>query len=229
MDRRSMSNRHGRPGIILQGSMMVVLPLFLVVPPARLDPARGSGKISVASPISFDYVPRPDRMAGGAFSLFFWLLLHALLLGGVPHSATAGMPDHPNASVAALESRTFKLVNDHRSAIGLAPLVHDARIAAVARRHSRNMAEGRVPAGHDGFETRRRDISKRIPLRGIAENVGANDYPRSDTVRAAVSGWLESRGHRENIEGRYDLTGVGIARDSRGVYYYTQIFIRRKQ
>jgi uncharacterized protein YkwD len=168
-------------------------------------------------------------MAGGARSLFLWLLLHALFLSGVPHSAAAGMPEHPNASVVTLESRTYRLVNDHRRAIGLPPLVHDARIAAVARRHSRNMAEGRVPAGHDGFETRRRAISKKIPLRGIAENVGVNDYPRTDTVRAAVSGWLESRGHRENIEGRYDLTGVGIARDARGAYYYTQIFVRRKQ
>jgi hypothetical protein len=29
-----------------------------------------------------------------------------------------------------------------------------------------------------------------IPLRGIAENVGMNDYPPSKTVRSAVSGWL---------------------------------------
>jgi uncharacterized protein YkwD len=67
-----------------------------------------------------------------------------------------------------------------------------------------------------------------IPLRGIAENVGINDYPPSKTVRSAVSGWLGSRGHRENIEGRYDLTGVGIARDARGAYYYTQILVKRK-
>ena len=89
------------------------------------------------------------------------------------------------------------------------------------------MAAGRVPTGHKGFEARQRELSKLIPLRGIAENVGMNDYPPSRTVRAAVSGWLDSRGHRENIEGRYDLTGVGIVRDSRGVYYYTQIFVRR--
>ncbi|HZW36886.1 MAG TPA: CAP domain-containing protein [Candidatus Deferrimicrobiaceae bacterium] len=139
------------------------------------------------------------------------------------------MPEPPDTAAGALESRTFKLVNDHRRTIGLAPLAHDARIAAVARRHSRNMAEGRVPAGHEGFEARQREISKVIPLRGIAENVGVNDYPRSDTVRSAVSGWLGSRGHRSNIEGRYDLTGVGIARDAHGVYYYTQIFVRRKR
>ncbi len=67
-----------------------------------------------------------------------------------------------------------------------------------------------------------------IRLKGIAENVGINNYPLSRTVRAAVTGWLESRGHKANIEGRYDVTGVGIVRDTRGTYFYTQIFVRRK-
>jgi uncharacterized protein YkwD len=157
------------------------------------------------------------------------LLLTAFLLClcAVPLPAPAGIPEPPTVSVEALESKAYKLVNEHRRARGLAPLAYDARIAAVARRHSKDTAEGRVPAGHEGFEARQRQISKLIPLRGIAENVGVNDYPPNRTVQAAVSGWLGSRGHRENIEGRYDLTGVGIARDARGAYYYTQIFVRR--
>jgi uncharacterized protein YkwD len=156
------------------------------------------------------------------------LLLTAFLFFVVPRPAPAGRPEPPTASAEALESRTYKLINEHRRGRGLAPLAYDARIAAVARRHSKDMADGRVSAGHDGFEARQRHISKMIPLRGIAENVGINDYPPSKTVRSAVSGWLGSRGHRENIEGRYDLTGVGIARDARGAYYYTQILVKRK-
>lgn len=157
-----------------------------------------------------------------------WFPLLVFLMCVALHSAPAGTPE-PAAAVAteALESRTYELVNEYRKARGFAPLAYDTRIAAVARRHSEDMAAGRVPAGHDGFETRQRAISKTIPLKGIAENVGVNDYPPSRTVRATVSGWLKSRGHRENIEGRYGLTGVGIARDARGAYYYTQIFVRR--
>jgi uncharacterized protein YkwD len=139
------------------------------------------------------------------------------------------MPEPPTAAAAeGLEASTHEHVNDHRRAMGLSPLAYNARIAAVARRHSKDMAAGRVPAGHEGFEARQREISKRIPWRGIAENVGLNDYPPSETVRAAVSGWLGSRGHRESIVGRYDVTGVGIARGARGAHYYTQIFVRRK-
>jgi uncharacterized protein YkwD len=155
-------------------------------------------------------------------------LMSSSLSFAVPRSAPGGKPAHAAAAADALESRVHRLVNEHRRKTGLAPLAYDARIADVARRHSRDMADGRVPPGHDGFEARQRRISKMMPLKAIAENVGVNDYPRSETARAAVSGWLKSRGHRENIEGGYDLTGVGIARDARGAWYFTQLFVRRK-
>ena len=151
----------------------------------------------------------------------------AFLLCAVTRSSPAGAPESPSAA-KTLELRTFQLVNEHRRSLGLAPLAYDTRIAAIARLHSENMADGRISPGHEGFEERERQISKTIPLRGMAENVGVNDYPRSKTVRAAVSGWLGSRGHRENIEGRYDTAGVGIARNARGTWYFTQIFVRRK-
>ncbi len=150
----------------------------------------------------------------------------AFLACSVPVSAPADSNDTPT-SAEALESATFKLVNEHRRSLGLAPLAYDARIAAVARRHSENMATGRIPPGHEGFEKREREISRKIPLRGIAENIGLNNFPLSRTVQAVVSGWLGSRGHRENIEGRYDVTGVGVARDARGTRFYTQIFVSR--
>ena len=156
------------------------------------------------------------------------LPLLAVLICVAPQFAPAETPEGRTAAAGALEARTHKLVNEYRVARGLAPLGYDARIAAVARRHSEDMAAGRVPPGHEGFEARQAEISRRIPLRGIAENVGINDYPAPETVRTAVSGWLKSRGHRENSEGRYDLTGVGIARGAQGVYHYTQIFVRRK-
>lgn len=156
-----------------------------------------------------------------------WFPLLAFLMCVAPHPAPAGTSEPPVAAATeALESRTYQLVNEYRVARGLAPFAYDARIAAVARRHSEDMAAGRIPAGHDGFDARQRAISKAIPVRAIAENVGVNDYPPSQTARTTVAGWLKSRGHRENIEGRYGLTGVGIARDARGGYYYTQIFVR---
>jgi uncharacterized protein YkwD len=47
-------------------------------------------------------------------------------------------------------------------------------------------------------------------------------------VEATVQRLLESPVHRENIEGDFDLTGVGAATDAQGLLYLTQIFVRTR-
>ena len=46
-----------------------------------------------------------------------------------------------------------------------------------------------------------------------------------DPVSTAVDGWIKSDGHRQNMEGNYNLTGIGVAMNPQGEYYFTQIFI----
>jgi uncharacterized protein YkwD len=87
------------------------------------------------------------------------------------------------------------------------------------------MASGRVPLGHSGFQQRVQMIG--IPFRGAAENVAYN-MGYSDPAKQAVDGWIKSTGHRTNIEGNFNLTGVGVVRNARGEYYFTQIFIRQR-
>jgi uncharacterized protein YkwD len=41
--------------------------------------------------------------------------------------------------------------------------------------------------------------------------------------------WINSPGHRENIEGDYNLSGIGIYKNRNGVLYFTHIFIKRKE
>jgi uncharacterized protein YkwD len=150
-----------------------------------------------------------------------------VLLCFFPSEITAQGPQR--SSAISLEAQTHGSINAHRRAEGLSPLEYDSRIASTARRHSAAMAAGKVPIGHEGFEVRRHRIEETIPLRGMAENVGVNDYPADRTVAAAVSKWLASTGHRENIEGDYDVTGIGIARGPQGVWFYTQIFVKRER
>ena len=40
-----------------------------------------------------------------------------------------------------------------------------------------------------------------------------------------MTGWLQSPGHRRNIEGDFDLTGIGIVRVAAGTYFFTQLFV----
>jgi len=119
-------------------------------------------------------------------------------------------------------------VNQYRAGRRLPALRFDTAVARVARAHSLEMARGSVPLGHDGFTSRANAVERFVAFDEIAENVALNDYPRERTVTVAIDGWLHSVHHRENIEGKFDLTGVGIARSRNGTYYFTQVFVARR-
>lgn len=115
-------------------------------------------------------------------------------------------------------------VNEYRASKNLPPLKLNAVISEQAKIHSLNMAQHTVPFSHDGFQTRVQAIGKNITYKTVAENVAYNSGYR-DPVNTAVEGWIKSDGHRKNMEGNYNLTGMGVAVNSDGEYYFTQIFI----
>ena len=122
-----------------------------------------------------------------------------------------------------LEQEVHRLVNQYRISQNLAPLATSEIIAEQSRIHSRAMAKKRISLGHSGFGRRVERISRSLPLRAVAENVGYNKgYP--DSAQRAVDVWLRSIEHRRNIEGDFQLTGIGVVKDSQGAYYFTQIF-----
>jgi uncharacterized protein YkwD len=139
-----------------------------------------------------------------------------------PLSATAKSAD---TSLSEIEQDILAQINDYRSRQGLAPLQSNPTVYEQARQHSLAMANGRVPFSHDGFEERIRAISQQLAYGGAAENVAFNQGYGSPASQA-VSGWLRSSGHRQNIEGQYNLTGIGVAQSADGGYYVTQIFVR---
>lgn len=98
-------------------------------------------------------------------------------------------------------------------------------IASVeAESHSKAMAQRRTGFGHGGVEQRIRRIESKIGTVSMAaENVAYGKM----TARQVVKGWINSARHRANIEGRFSQTGIGVARNSKGVLYYTQIFIQK--
>ena len=152
------------------------------------------------------------------------LWLRILLLPSVLFTFGIGSPIVRADDVAALEQKVHELVNDHRAAMGLEPLHYSEDIAIVARRHSRDMATGYVGMGHEGAETRGHSLTKVITFTQFAENVGTNNREASSAPATAVAGWLNSSGHRANIEGKFDLTGIGIAHNGT-TFFFTQIFL----
>ncbi len=153
-------------------------------------------------------------------------------LDRIPAARTSPPPPTPAApapttsiNASPVEREVFDRINAHRVSIGIAPLGWDDAIANQAREHSKRMANGTTPFGHDGFSDRLRLLQGSLTVRGIAENVAMNDFP--NPAPTAVNGWIESPGHKANLEQpTYTLTGVGIAQAEDGSFYFTQLFVR---
>lgn len=143
------------------------------------------------------------------FSFFFAILFLAapLLLQARP---------------AGMQSRILSLINDYRHDNGRQELRSNALLNDLAQQHSERMAQGRVRFGHDGFDGRMKKALRGIKgAYGFAENVAYGTLSASEVVDM----WTNSRGHRKNILGPYQLTGIGVARGRDGQLYFTQVFV----
>ena len=154
--------------------------------------------------------------------------------GQESQSSTArSTPNQPNRNLEStstpvmnsLELTTHNLVNRYRQSRNLPPLVADPAILAQAKAHSEEMARS-GNMNHDGFARRADLVSQTIVYRSVAENVAFNGG-HGQPDRVAVQGWIASPGHQRNMLGQYDLTGIGVAKNAKGEYYFTQIFIRK--
>jgi uncharacterized protein YkwD len=128
-------------------------------------------------------------------------------------------------SLDGMENGILQQVNAYRRKIGKPALQMMDAASTQAEIHSRNMAQQKTAFGHDGFESRISNIRKQssATINSAAENVAFGEL----TAQKVVDGWLHSPGHKKNIEGDYNFTGIGVARDKNGRIYYTQIFLRK--
>ena len=127
----------------------------------------------------------------------------------------------PDGDPSGIGEQVHNLINQHRQSIGLPALVWSDTVAVQCIIHSENIASGAVPFGHDGFSGRVAAIGQTISWTSAGENVAG-----AGSASVAVQLWLNSPGHRSNIEGDFDIAGVGVAVHPVYGYVYTQIFIR---
>lgn len=123
---------------------------------------------------------------------------------------------------ATLAEDILVYINQFRVRQGLSKLQMNPILNEEAARHSADMAAHRVAFGHDGFDRRMSYLHKKIQTsQGGAENVAYNYH----TAKIVAEGWIKSPGHRRNILGHYNQTGIGIVRDKLGRPYFTQLFL----
>jgi uncharacterized protein YkwD len=148
----------------------------------------------------------------------FAKLLNIALLGLVLSILPTTLIAQPTTSDTVLAG-----INAYRASHNLPSQQLDPRISQLAKAHITDMAKHKIAFGHDGFSTRTHDLYSFFPhSQGMAENVA---YADLDDSKAIVQSWINSSGHRRNILGHYNLTGIGVARDANGRVYVTQIFV----
>ncbi|RUS93461.1 hypothetical protein DSM106972_096100 [Dulcicalothrix desertica PCC 7102] len=143
--------------------------------------------------------------------------------------------EKPQTTLSAQSANTTKIeaairasINQVRQKEKLQPLKNNERLAEVARKYSKQMAEKNFfsHTGVDGSTLASRVEASGIIYWLVGENLfrGTN---LNEPVSIAVEGWLESPGHRANIlRPPFNETGVGVWR-IQNTYYITQLFLRR--
>lgn len=126
------------------------------------------------------------------------------------------------ADASALEQEVFGIINKHRVSLGLRELKINDAIRVEAVNHSKNMALGKVPFSHKGFDERFNKLATIFNISSGSENV-ANGPAEAQKI---VEGWLAVPKYKENIEGDFNMTGIGVAQAKNGSYFYTQIFVK---
>jgi uncharacterized protein YkwD len=122
----------------------------------------------------------------------------------------------------SFERESFELANAVRAQRGLDPFAWNDRVAAVARKHSEDMA-ARGYFDHvnpDDESPGDRLDEAGLDWRGYAENIAAG---QSDAIDAHHA-WMNSEGHRNNLMSSLREIGVGVSFGGDYSVYYTQNF-----
>lgn len=139
--------------------------------------------------------------------------------------------------LANFEADVLRLVNQQRAAgascgargsfAPAAALTPNARLAAAAYGHSRDMADNNY-FSHDSLDGR--SMADRINATGYTwSTIGENIAAGYDSVQSVVSGWMSSDGHCANLMNpRFTELGMACARNDASTYrlYWTQEFGR---
>ena len=121
-----------------------------------------------------------------------------------------------------IEVEIMELINDHRLNMGLNPLTNIGTIKAHAFNHTDYMIE-QNNVSHDYFYQRKNSLVNSVGANKVSENV-AYGFTSAESV---VNAWLNSEGHRGNIEGDYTDFEISAEQNAEGRWYYTNIFVKK--
>jgi uncharacterized YkwD family protein/spore coat assembly protein SafA len=127
--------------------------------------------------------------------------------------------------VKKLENEVIVLVNQERAKRGLQTLTQNWQLCRIARYKSQDMVNKNYFAHISPTYGSPFKMMESFGIRFSA--AGENIAMGQQSPQAVMTAWMNSPGHRSNIlSAAYTQIGVGVAKDSRGVLYWTQQFIK---
>jgi uncharacterized protein YkwD len=161
---------------------------------------------------------KSNRIAAGGG----WIATLALI--GALGCASSSELDAQDPATRRIEVEVLRLTNVYRGSRSLPPLREAHALAELARGHSGDLARRRpTHVDHLGFRNRFERASRSVALISFSENVARMGLKRPDPATWVVDSWVASAIHRKNIEGDYDLVGIGVFRREDRYYFFTQI------
>lgn len=139
--------------------------------------------------------------------------------------APSGQPQQQTGDLSADEKNLLDLINKERANSKLAPLQADPELMKVARLKASDMSKNNYFSHYSPTYGSPFDMMRQfgITFKAAAENIAGNS-----TVQGAVSSWMKSEGHRNNImNSTYNYTGIGIAKSNKYGNVFVQMFIRK--
>lgn len=122
--------------------------------------------------------------------------------------------------VLGIAEEILQLVNRHRTGMGLNALLSNNLAIELANNHTLYMID-MSKISHDNFDERADRLFDEN-----AKRVGENVAAKQKTANEVMEDWLESAGHRKNIEGDFTHIGISVIKNKAGQYYFTQLFLK---
>lgn len=141
---------------------------------------------------------------------------------GSDQDVTAEIISDQSANYLQMETEIHEQINKYRLSQGLAALEPVGLIASQAGDHNSHMIANKEVC-HHGFGHREKQLEDGLGAQVVAENVGYG----FQTAQGVVQAWIKSEAHKKNIEGDFDSMGIAASQNNEGLYYFTNIFVKR--
>lgn len=121
------------------------------------------------------------------------------------------------------ESVMFRKLNQYRMSQNLELFKMNRIASKYAYQHCKNMADGKIPVGHDGFEER----MKKIKQEGVAAVSWRENVAMSKPDMNPIDAWKKSNGHNKAMLTSYfNQVGIGYCMNEEDYSFYVLILMK---